>query len=100
MLCFLCIFQDGEPVNTSDKKSHRVLFKDGALFFYRTVQSKKEHDSGLYWCVAKNHVGKVASRKASLQIARKCSQILCIYMQLLKCNNIAINETKNLTSGK
>ncbi|KAM7342001.1 roundabout guidance receptor 1 isoform 2-T7 [Cochliomyia hominivorax] len=62
-------FKDGEPVNTNDKKSHRVLFKDGALFFYRTMQSKKEQDSGVYWCVAKNHVGKAVSRHATLQIA-------------------------------
>uniref|UniRef100_A0A1I8N4N1 Ig-like domain-containing protein n=1 Tax=Musca domestica TaxID=7370 RepID=A0A1I8N4N1_MUSDO len=62
-------FKDGEPVNTNDKKSHRVLFKDGALFFYRTVQGKKEQDSGVYWCVAKNHVGKAVSRHATLQIA-------------------------------
>lgn len=63
--------QDGEPVNTNEKKSHRVLFKDGALFFYRTMQSKKEQDGGEYWCVAKNHVGKAVSRHASLQIAGK-----------------------------
>ncbi|XP_037928865.1 roundabout homolog 2-like, partial [Teleopsis dalmanni] len=62
-------FKDGEPVNTNEKKSHRVLFKDGALFFYRTMQSKKEQDSGVYWCVAKNHVGKAVSRHATLQIA-------------------------------
>ncbi|KAL9916311.1 roundabout guidance receptor 1 isoform 4-T5 [Glossina fuscipes fuscipes] len=62
-------FKDGEPVNTSDKKSHRVLFKNGALFFYRTMQSKKEQDGGIYWCVAKNHVGKAVSRHATLQIA-------------------------------
>ncbi|XP_017959892.1 protein sax-3 isoform X1 [Drosophila navojoa] len=62
-------YKDGEPVNTNEKKSHRVLFKDGALFFYRTMQSKKEQDSGEYWCVAKNHVGKAVSRHASLQIA-------------------------------
>ncbi|XP_049308729.1 protein sax-3 isoform X1 [Bactrocera dorsalis] len=62
-------FKDGEPVNTNEKKSHRVLFKDGALFFYRTMMSKKEQDSGVYWCVAKNHVGKAISRKATLQIA-------------------------------
>uniref|UniRef100_W8BH41 Roundabout-2 n=1 Tax=Ceratitis capitata TaxID=7213 RepID=W8BH41_CERCA len=62
-------FKDGEPVNTNEKKSHRVLFKDGALFFYRTMMSKKEQDSGVYWCVAKNHVGKAVSRKATLQIA-------------------------------
>ncbi|KAM8711248.1 hypothetical protein ACLKA7_000395 [Drosophila subpalustris] len=62
-------YKDGEPVNTNEKKSHRVLFKDGALFFYRTMQSKKEQDGGEYWCVAKNHVGKAVSRHASLQIA-------------------------------
>ncbi|XP_030384550.1 roundabout homolog 2 isoform X2 [Scaptodrosophila lebanonensis] len=62
-------YKDGELVNTSEKKSHRVLFRDGALFFYRTMQSKKEQDSGEYWCVAKNHVGKAVSRHAILQIA-------------------------------
>lgn len=68
---FFLSLQDGEPVNTNEKKSHRVLFKDGALFFYRTMQSKKEQDGGEYWCVAKNHVGKAVSRHASLQIAGK-----------------------------
>ncbi|XP_033251435.1 protein sax-3-like isoform X3 [Drosophila miranda] len=62
-------FKDGEPVSTNEKKSHRVQFKDGALFFYRTMQSKKEQDGGEYWCVAKNRVGQAVSRHASLQIA-------------------------------
>ncbi|EDW74310.1 uncharacterized protein Dwil_GK21847 [Drosophila willistoni] len=62
-------FKDGEPVNTNEKKSHRVQFKDGALFFYRTMQGKKEQDGGEYWCVAKNRVGQATSRHASLQIA-------------------------------
>ncbi|XP_043641431.1 protein sax-3 isoform X2 [Drosophila teissieri] len=62
-------FKDGEPVNTNEKKSHRVQFKDGALFFYRTMQGKKEQDGGEYWCVAKNRVGQAVSRHASLQIA-------------------------------
>ncbi|KAH8327288.1 hypothetical protein KR074_009350 [Drosophila pseudoananassae] len=62
-------FKDGEPVSTNEKKSHRVQFKDGALFFYRTMQGKKEQDGGEYWCVAKNRVGQAVSRHASLQIA-------------------------------
>ncbi|XP_022231889.2 protein sax-3 isoform X1 [Drosophila obscura] len=62
-------FKDGEPVSTNEKKSHRVQFNDGALFFYRTMQGKKEQDGGEYWCVAKNRVGQAVSRHASLQIA-------------------------------
>ena len=63
--------KDGAPVKTapSDAGSHRVLLPNGALFFLRAEQSKKEDDRGTYWCRASNSEGEAVSRKAKLDIA-------------------------------
>ena len=53
----------------SDAESHRVLLPNGALFFLRAVQNRKEDDRGIYWCIASNPEGEVVSRKAKLDIA-------------------------------
>ncbi len=69
-------FKDGDLVVTAaiDPKSHRVQLPSGSLFFLRAVQSKRkdgENDAGVYWCNARNALGEVNSRNATLIVAGK-----------------------------
>ena len=66
-------YRDGSLVRTAptDPQSHRILLPDGSLFFLRAMQSKKEQDSGTYWCIASNSHGVARSKNATLEIACK-----------------------------
>ena len=66
-------FLDGRPVKTAldDPESHRIVLPDGSLFFLRAMQSKKEQDAGVYWCIASNSEGVARSNNATLDIACK-----------------------------
>lgn len=38
---------------------------------FQVVHSRRESDAGVYWCEARNQLGAVRSRNATLQVAGK-----------------------------
>lgn len=73
-------YRDGEFIigssssassSSSAAATSRILLPDGALFFLRVAHGRKENDSGVYWCLARNSHGVARSRNATLTVARK-----------------------------
>lgn len=65
-------YKDGELLNNSPGNDGRRIFLPGGdLFFLSVSDGKKESDSGTYWCIARNQVGNVQSRNASLVVGGK-----------------------------
>ncbi|RWS13373.1 Roundabout-like protein 1 [Dinothrombium tinctorium] len=60
-------YKDGEKVRTTE---NRMILMSGSLFFLHVIHNK---DTGVYWCVARNEIGKARSRNASLDIAGECN---------------------------
>lgn len=61
-------YKDNEKVQAS---AHRLLLAD-SLFFLHVVSKKGDGgDTGTYYCVARNEVGKAKSRNATLEVAGK-----------------------------
>ncbi|KAH8022749.1 hypothetical protein HPB51_004273 [Rhipicephalus microplus] len=59
-------YHDGRPVRNS---ATRMVLPEGQLFFLQVQHSRREQDTGLYWCTATNAVGTVRSRNASVELA-------------------------------
>ena len=64
--------KDSQVVNDA----RRVVLPNGTLFIKRVIAKKqpRRSDEGTYECIARNHIGAIISRKATLQIA---GEFLC-----------------------
>ncbi|EEC04079.1 conserved hypothetical protein [Ixodes scapularis] len=61
-------FHDGRPVRNS---ATRMVLPEGQLFFLHVQHSRRDQDTGLYWCTATNALGVARSRNASVELAGK-----------------------------
>lgn len=61
-------YKDGELVQNT---ANRMVLPSGSLFFLHVIHNKRDGDTGIYWCLAKNEVGKTKSRNATLEVACK-----------------------------
>lgn len=65
-------YKDNELVHNT---ANRMVLPSGSLFFLHVIHNKRDGDTGIYYCLAKNEVGKTRSRNASLEVARKSSAL-------------------------
>ncbi|KAH7952030.1 hypothetical protein HPB52_017101 [Rhipicephalus sanguineus] len=59
-------FHDGKSVRDS---ATRMVLPEEQLFFQQVQHSRREQDTGIYWCTATNQLGTARSRNASVEIA-------------------------------
>ncbi|KAL7638316.1 UNVERIFIED_CONTAM: hypothetical protein RMT77_010881 [Armadillidium vulgare] len=62
-------FKNGKEFKIKEDEGRHIVLENGDLFFLRVLQTKKEDDSGLYWCQASNEVAIARSKNATLEIA-------------------------------
>ncbi|KAL3223040.1 hypothetical protein MRX96_004863 [Rhipicephalus microplus] len=82
-------YHDGRPVRNS---ATRMVLPEGQLFFLQVQHSRREQDTGLYWCTATNAVGTVRSRNASVELAVLRDE----FRQLPKSIHVAGGESATL----
>ncbi|XP_037517477.1 protein sax-3-like [Rhipicephalus sanguineus] len=82
-------FHDGRPVRNS---ATRMVLPEGQLFFLQVQHSRREQDTGLYWCTATNALGTVRSRNASVELAVLRDE----FRQLPKSIHVAGGESATL----
>ncbi|XP_052863917.1 roundabout homolog 2-like [Anopheles cruzii] len=61
-------YKDGEPIK-AEQGSRKIMLPAGGLFFLKVVHSRRESDSGVYWCEASSELGTARSRNATLQVS-------------------------------
>ena len=68
-------YKDNELVN---KSANYILLTNGDLFILKVTNHKKEKDTGVYYCLARNQHGKARSHNATIEIA--CKYYIYIYI--------------------
>ncbi|KAH9426912.1 Roundabout 1 [Dermatophagoides pteronyssinus] len=60
-----------DNVKIEQSSSHPIIMADGETLFFLHVNTRKgEHsDTGIYYCLARNEVGKARSNNATLDVA-------------------------------
>lgn len=82
-------FHDGRPVRDS---ATRMVLPDGQLFFLQVQHSRRDQDTGLYWCTATNALGTARSRNASVELAVLRDE----FRQLPKSVRVAAGDSATL----
>ncbi|KAH9522455.1 Roundabout 1, partial [Dermatophagoides farinae] len=59
-------YRDNELVK---KSSNHIYLNNGDLFILKVMNHRKERDTGIYYCLARNIHGKARSHNASIEIA-------------------------------
>lgn len=74
----------------------RIIFFSfsSSHFFSQVVHSRRESDAGVYYCEARNQLGSVRSRNATLQVAGKMKITYIIIFTIYHSrNNNALEHT-------